>query len=41
LRASGRRCSRGVFLVGRLRPEEVSSILKSAITDYESRVRTE
>jgi F-type H+/Na+-transporting ATPase subunit alpha len=27
--------------VGRLRPEEVSSILKSAITDYESRVRTE
>jgi F-type H+/Na+-transporting ATPase subunit alpha len=28
-------------LVGRLRPEEVSSILKSAITDYESRVRTE
>ena len=27
--------------MGRLRPEEVSSILKSAITDYESRVRTE
>jgi F-type H+/Na+-transporting ATPase subunit alpha len=27
--------------VGRLRPEEVSSILKSAITDYENRVRTE
>ena len=28
-------------MVGRLRPEEVSSILKSAITDYENRVRTE
>jgi len=27
--------------VGRLRPEEISSILKGAITDYESRVRTE
>ncbi len=27
--------------MGRLRPEEVSSILKSAITDYENRVRTE
>jgi F-type H+-transporting ATPase subunit alpha len=27
--------------VGRLRPEEVSSILKGAITDYENRVRTE
>ena len=28
-------------LVGRLRPEEISSILKGAITDYENRVRTE
>jgi len=27
--------------VGRLRPEEISSILKGAITDYENRVRTE
>ena len=27
--------------MGRLRPEEVSSILKGAITDYENRVRTE
>jgi F-type H+-transporting ATPase subunit alpha len=27
--------------VGRLRPEEISSILKGAITDYESRARTE
>ena len=27
--------------MGRLRPEEISSILKGAITDYESRVRTE
>jgi F-type H+/Na+-transporting ATPase subunit alpha len=27
--------------VGRLRPEEISSILKGAITDYESRTRTE
>jgi F-type H+/Na+-transporting ATPase subunit alpha len=30
-----------VLLVGRLRPEEISSILKGAITDYENRVRTE
>jgi F-type H+-transporting ATPase subunit alpha len=30
-----------VLQVGRLRPEEISSILKGAITDYESRVRTE
>jgi F-type H+/Na+-transporting ATPase subunit alpha len=29
------------LLVGRLRPEEISSILKGAITDYENRVRTE
>ena len=27
--------------MGRLRPEEISSILKGAITDYENRVRTE
>jgi F-type H+-transporting ATPase subunit alpha len=27
--------------VGRLRPEEISSILKGSITDYENRVRTE
>jgi F-type H+/Na+-transporting ATPase subunit alpha len=27
--------------VGRLRPEEISSILKGAITDYENRARTE
>jgi F-type H+-transporting ATPase subunit alpha len=27
--------------VGRLRPEEISSILKGAISDYENRVRTE
>jgi F-type H+/Na+-transporting ATPase subunit alpha len=27
--------------VGRLRPEEISSILKGAITDYENRTRTE
>jgi F-type H+/Na+-transporting ATPase subunit alpha len=27
--------------MGRLRPEEISSILKGAITDYESRTRTE
>ena len=27
--------------MGRLRPEEISSILKGAITDYESRARTE
>ncbi|MDN5698486.1 MAG: F0F1 ATP synthase subunit alpha, partial [Rubrobacter sp.] len=27
--------------MGRLRPEEISSILKGAITDYESQVRTE
>jgi F-type H+/Na+-transporting ATPase subunit alpha len=27
--------------VGRLRPEEISSILKGAITDYENRVRSE
>jgi F-type H+/Na+-transporting ATPase subunit alpha len=27
--------------VGRLRPEEISSILRGAITDYENRVRTE
>jgi F-type H+-transporting ATPase subunit alpha len=27
--------------VGRLRPEEISSILRNAITDYESRARTE
>jgi F-type H+/Na+-transporting ATPase subunit alpha len=32
---------REVLQVGRLRPEEISSILKGAITDYESRVRTE
>src|ERR687883_844201 len=28
-------------LVGRLRPEEISSILKGAITDYDNRARTE
>jgi F-type H+-transporting ATPase subunit alpha len=28
-------------MAGRLRPEEISSILKGAITDYESRIRTE
>src|SRR3712207_4466488 len=27
--------------MGRLRPEEISSILKGAITDYENRARTE
>jgi F-type H+-transporting ATPase subunit alpha len=27
--------------VGRLRPEEISSILRDAITDYENRARTE
>ena len=32
---------RSVGLVGRLRPEEISSILKGAITDYENRVRSE